>query len=630
MKKTVHKLSCGGKSKVKRFSNGTTSTDVSTDKSFSDQLTELVKKNMGLSTGMNMSSNVLTGLLNNEGEKIKNNMDPRNDPESAMKKISGLNAAGSIISGAAKGSAFGLPGIIGGAVLSGLGSIIGIKRKNEEIAEATEDWSNNWSKDTAEGIKRTGYIKGGKIKGPGTGKSDSISMSAPDGSFIVPEENSEQGMELGRSYLGWDKNEKTKHDKGGSEIKVSNGEIIFTPEEVSVLKYHGINLDELAPKAQNKIGMKSGGLSRKEDYGSKKKPYPKVASKNFAGGHRSYPIPSKADAVDALHLAGIHGRSDVKAKVYAKYPDLKKKKINGGIVIELKTGGPTKVKAEEILHDNEVYGHKLTKKQRGFIAHKAGKFVDGGEKEDWRYDKDNNLVISDSLHTAYDKSGSEYVFNTDLDKYVKLKSGSPFGLDVYDRGKNKKKDENGPKWLKNAPEFMGALQAAGGAYGLIQAGKTPDLTVSTTLNKLSGEVRKLAEYGYEPSVLNALNTEIENTRRNLSTVIENTDSNSPMVRMAQLGSLLSTTIDKKVGLAYANAAEKSRKWADVLKVDMTKAGQEFDINKIKIEDWYKNQEVFAGLVNAGISNIVGARQLKTEQELLRQIGGKDPVWSPVK
>lgn len=67
-----------------------------------------------------------------------------------------------------------------------------------------------------------------------------------------------------------------------------------------------------------------GGLSRKEDYGSKSKPYPNVKSSDFAGGHRSYPIPTKADARDALRLAGLHGRSDVRAKVYRKYPELKK------------------------------------------------------------------------------------------------------------------------------------------------------------------------------------------------------------------------------------------------------------------------------------------------------------------
>lgn len=70
--------------------------------------------------------------------------------------------------------------------------------------------------------------------------------------------------------------------------------------------------------------LKNGGLTSK-DRGSSKHPYPSVSSKDFAGGGRSYPIPTKADAVDALRLAGLHGRSDVKVKVYSRYPELRKK-----------------------------------------------------------------------------------------------------------------------------------------------------------------------------------------------------------------------------------------------------------------------------------------------------------------
>ena len=71
-----------------------------------------------------------------------------------------------------------------------------------------------------------------------------------------------------------------------------------------------------------------GGLTSK-DRGSSKHPYPSVSSKDFAGGGRSYPIPTKADAVDALRLAGLHGRSDVKSKVYSRYPELRKKAKDG-------------------------------------------------------------------------------------------------------------------------------------------------------------------------------------------------------------------------------------------------------------------------------------------------------------
>lgn len=73
---------------------------------------------------------------------------------------------------------------------------------------------------------------------------------------------------------------------------------------------------------------RNGGLTSK-DRGSSKHPYQSVSSKDFAGGGRSYPIPTKADAVDALRLAGLHGRSDVRSKVYSKYPSLRKKSLLG-------------------------------------------------------------------------------------------------------------------------------------------------------------------------------------------------------------------------------------------------------------------------------------------------------------
>lgn len=103
----------------------------------------------------------------------------------------------------------------------------------------------------------------------------------------------------------------------------TNGLRAYKPS-IFINRYIPIKLDK----------KRMGGLSRDKDYGSKKKPYPSVAKKDFAGGHRSYPIPTKADAVDALRLAGLHGRSDVKAKVYNKYPELRKKG-NVGLVVSI-------------------------------------------------------------------------------------------------------------------------------------------------------------------------------------------------------------------------------------------------------------------------------------------------------
>lgn len=105
-------------------------------------------------------------------------------------------------------------------------------------------------------------------------------------------------------------------------------------EEINkIYKESGLaNRDSLINNFYEKRNKKRmGGLSRSKDYGSKSKPYPNVDKKDFAGKNRSYPIPTKADAVDALILAGLHGRDDIKTKVYNKYPELRKRAKNGGV-----------------------------------------------------------------------------------------------------------------------------------------------------------------------------------------------------------------------------------------------------------------------------------------------------------
>lgn len=147
---------------------------------------------------------------------------------------------------------------------------------------------------------------------------------------------------------------------------------------------HGSNLprtiDYINKNNINENKKAMGGLSRDKDYGSKKKPYPSVAKKDFAGGHRSYPIPTKADAVDALRLAGLHGRSDVKAKVYNKYPELRKKG-NVGLVVSI--NGNVK---NGLIHSPSSTGGQ------------HDKFAVGGKRinrhgRTWEYDEQNGYYV---------------------------------------------------------------------------------------------------------------------------------------------------------------------------------------------------------------------------------------------
>lgn len=178
---------------------------------------------------------------------------------------------------------------------------------------------------------------------------------------------------------------------------------------------HGSNLprtiDYINKNNINENKKAMGGLSRDKDYGSKKKPYPSVAKKDFAGGHRSYPIPTKADAIDALRLAGLHGRNDVKAKVYNKYPELRKKGSNGLII---SISGNVK---NGLLHSPSSTGGRHDKLRDG------GKRINRHGRT-WEYDEDNGyyIPITDRTITRTSPypidrsargetvSGSEYTF----------------------------------------------------------------------------------------------------------------------------------------------------------------------------------------------------------------------------
>lgn len=136
---------------------------------------------------------------------------------------------------------------------------------------------------------------------------------------------------------------------GGNEIEAEGGEVAqrkgnslriysaqpilggISPAEAIMKGYNKDKVFNAQQRFKKNNGIKddgskqrNGGLTSK-DRGSSKHPYPSVSSKDFAGGNRSYPIPTKADAIDALRLAGLHGRSDVRSKVYSKYPELRKK-----------------------------------------------------------------------------------------------------------------------------------------------------------------------------------------------------------------------------------------------------------------------------------------------------------------
>ena len=269
-------------------------------------------------------------------------------------------------------------------------------------------------------IPQKQYATGGKVPNVVDG-----GIAHPLGNnffYMNGRKHSQGGIDIGPSdKTGIEVEDGEIVETNGDELKVYSAQPIINGISPAKLVMGGANPNKVFKaqedfKDRNKINddgtiKAMGGLSRDKDYGSKKKPYPSVAKKDFAGGHRSYPIPTKADAIDALRLAGLHGRNDVKAKVYNKYPELRKKGSNGLII---SISGNVK---NGLLHSPSSTGGR------------HDKLIVGGKRINrhgriWEYDEDNGYYIPitdrtitrtslypiDRSARGETVSGSEYTF----------------------------------------------------------------------------------------------------------------------------------------------------------------------------------------------------------------------------
>lgn len=269
-------------------------------------------------------------------------------------------------------------------------------------------------------IPQKQYATGGKVPNVVDG-----GIAHPLGNnffYMNGRKHSQGGIDIGPSdKTGIEVEDGEIVETNGDELKVYSAQPIINGVSPAKLVMGGANPNKVFKaqedfKDRNKINddgtiKAMGGLSRDKDYGSKKKPYPSVAKKDFAGEHRSYPIPTKADAIDALRLAGLHGRNDVKAKVYNKYPELRKKGSNGLII---SISGNVK---NGLLHSPSSTGGRHDKLRDG------GKRINRHGRT-WEYDEDNGyyIPITDRTITRTSPypidrsargetvSGSEYTF----------------------------------------------------------------------------------------------------------------------------------------------------------------------------------------------------------------------------
>ena len=228
---------------------------------------------------------------------------------------------------------------------------------------------------------------------------------------------------------------------GGNEIEAEGGEVAqrkgnslriysaqpilggISPAEAIMRGYNKDRVFNAQQRFKKNNGIKddgnqqrNGGLTSK-DRGSSKYPYPSVSSKDFAGGNRSYPIPTKADAIDALRLAGLHGRSDVRSKVYSKYPELRKK-ARGGTKVDpyydwaRNTSSNLGISFIDPTYDYRTYYNSVTPYERNLIrfAPQGTHFTDIG-KTPKHPTFSNESIYSNKKHSGGTWNGNVFVPN---------------------------------------------------------------------------------------------------------------------------------------------------------------------------------------------------------------------------
>lgn len=246
------------------------------------------------------------------------------------------------------------------------------------------------------------YMSGRKHEAGGIdiGKNPRTGLEVEDGEIV---QTSPNGLKVFSAQPILNGNSPAKLVMGGANpAKVFNAQERF--KEVN-----GINDDGTKKK-------RMGGLSRNKDYDSSKKPYPSVNKKDFAGGGRSYPIPTRADAVDALRLAGLHGRSDVKAKVYKKYPDLKKKRMGG-------------IREEYPTLAGEYYGRQEAKTIKALRNARTNPQYQGRNLNLPTLsmnDAYGNLPVTPNNRTAIERTNTKYNTTTDKPKTKRQSFNSAF------------------------------------------------------------------------------------------------------------------------------------------------------------------------------------------------------------
>lgn len=393
-----------------------------------------------------------------------------------------------------------------------------------------------------------------------------------------------------------------------------------------------LGTDTIIPNRRKKMG----GLNRKQDYGSKSKPYPKVKTGDFAGSGRSYPIPTKDDAVDALRLAGLHGRSDVKAKVYSKYPELRKKSKAGGLY-SVTVGGRTKLRmfpstGESAARSAAVRAKKVTGGPKGINP-------DLVEEDNYEYNYSLSPAVNEQLRqekVEVEQRGKGYNPNT-TDSTTSTSTTN----DTDKKKENKKKSflGNVGKYLEDNPE---TITDAIGLTSNVVGGLISHSMNRSMLNKLKYNSQPIARQATKLKTRININPQLDKMRESLAAYERDVDTNTASSRVA---------LARKQRARLANMLQTNELFGnkenietELINKDRLNQQTVTDANIRDYNTWSEKKAAFENAVrekkaendvslinilNAGVQDVIGRREKrKSERQTRLAMAAANPNVNP--
>lgn len=474
-----------------------------------------------------------------------------------------------------------------------------------------------------------GKVKGGIIEGKGGPKSDSINADVKANSFVVPHENLGLAKVLREQILNKNPNEKAnlKQD-GGEPVKLSNGEMLFTPGETQQLIKNGVNPHLLAPNSDDtRDGQDSDtGLWHLLNGG-------KVKMCAEGGGVKGYEKggPVKGEKAGDATYDG------------QKWVDAQGNTISQDYVNKFKQAEVAKQK------DFDSQRVKMFQRQYDFIKNDPSRAKEASAIKA-SIDKINGVTPTQTNQNIYNsgakpKTGLASVLDKtqyepmnakeapSLVNQVSAPQGTTEMVEPVNNssGDNRFTTKNQKQGNQNnglgLEQALAGAQAVGGLGYLLKSKRPNPDTVDPLFQNQVNQSIKNASYGYTPEQKALLQNDlIENRNQGLANVYNMSGGNGSVA----LGNARAVFND-----AYRNQLGNASEDESLRMSKQGQANQMASVHQAKLRQLWEdsmnrfnqNQNAGATLLNTGLSNFIGAGRYRQAKQAQDQISKIDDMYS---